>query len=128
MKPSTREWVDKAEADLATAGRELRARRRPNFDAACFHAQQCAEKYLKARLVEADISFPKTHDLEALLDLILPREPLWEAFRPKLNDLASFAITFRYPGESATREMAKTAVSACQSIRRQIKQNLGFSK
>jgi len=104
------------------------ARRRPNFDAACFHAQQCAERYLKARLVEADISFPKTHDLEALLDLILPQEPLWEAFRPKLNDLTSFAITFRYPGESATREMAKTAVSACQAIRRQIKQNLGFSK
>lgn len=128
MKPGTREWVDKAEADLATAGRELRARRRPNFDAACFHAQQCAEKYLKARLVAADISFPKTHDLEALLDLILPQEPLWEAFRPRLNNLTSFAITFRYPGESATREMAKTAVSDCQAIRRQIKQTLGFRK
>ena len=128
MKPSTREWVDKAEADFATAGRELRARRQPNFDAACFHAQQCVEKYLKARLVEADISFPKTHDLEALLDLILPQEPLWEALRPKLNDLTSFAITFRYPGESATREMAKTAVSDCQAIRRQIKQHLVFSK
>lgn len=128
MKPSTREWVDKAEADFATAGRELRARRRPNFDAACFHAQQCAEKYLKARLVEAAISFPKTHDLEALLDLILPQESLWEALRPKLNDLTSFAITFRYPGESATREMAKTAVSDCLAIRRQIRHNLGFSK
>lgn len=128
MKPSTREWVDKAEADLATAGRELRARRQPNFDAACFHAQQCTEKYLKARLVEAGISFPKTHDLEALLDLILPQEPLWEALRPKLSDLTSFATTFRYPGESATREMAKTAVSDCHAIRRQIKQTLGFRK
>jgi HEPN domain-containing protein len=128
MKPSTREWVDKAEADFATAGRELRARRQPNFDAACFHAQQCVEKYLKARLVEAGISFPKTHDLEALLDLILPQEPLWEAFRSKLNELTSFAITFRYPGECATRAMAKTAVSACQAIRRQIKPSLGFSK
>lgn len=128
MKPSAREWVDKAEADLATAGREMRASRRPNFDAVCFHAQQCVEKYLKARLVEADISFPKTHDLEALLDLILPQEPLWEAFRSKLNNLTSFAIAFRYPGESATRELAKTAVSDCQAIRRQIKQNFGISK
>lgn len=38
MKASTREWVDKALADLATARRELRARRQPNYDAACFHA------------------------------------------------------------------------------------------
>jgi hypothetical protein len=34
------EWVAKAEGDYATAGRELRARRHPNYDAACFHAQQ----------------------------------------------------------------------------------------
>lgn len=123
MKPSTQEWVDKAEADFATAGRELRARRQPNFDAVCFHAQQCAEKYLKACLVEAGIAFPKTHDLEALLDLILPQEPFWETFRSKLNDLTSFAITFRYPGECATREMAKTAVSDCRAIRRRIRQD-----
>ncbi len=43
MKPLTREWVNKAEGDYATAGRELRARKSPNYDAACFHAQQCAE-------------------------------------------------------------------------------------
>jgi len=48
MKPLTREWVSKAEGDYATARREVRARRQPNFDAACFHAQQCAEKYIKA--------------------------------------------------------------------------------
>ncbi len=42
------EWIAKAEGDYATAGRELRARRHPNYDAACFHAQQTAEKYLKA--------------------------------------------------------------------------------
>jgi len=56
MKPSTREWVDKAEADFATAGRELRARRQPNFDAACFHAQQCVEKYPES-VIEVKINF-----------------------------------------------------------------------
>ena len=48
MKPLTREWVRKAEGDYATAAREMRARKSPNYDAACFHAQQCVEKYLKA--------------------------------------------------------------------------------
>jgi len=50
MKPLTSEWVEKAEGDLATAKREIRVRKAPNFDAVCFHAQQCAEKYLKALL------------------------------------------------------------------------------
>jgi HEPN domain-containing protein len=48
MKPTTVEWVAKAEGDFLTAGRELRARKSPNYDAVCFHAQQCAEKYLNA--------------------------------------------------------------------------------
>lgn len=45
MRPATGEWVHKADGDYATAMRELRARRSPNYDAVCFHAQQCAEKY-----------------------------------------------------------------------------------
>ena len=75
MKPITREWVNKAESDITTAQREFRARKSPNYDDACFHAQQCAEKYLKARLQEDDVSFTRTHNLMALLDLLLPLEP-----------------------------------------------------
>jgi len=52
MKPETMEWVDKADADLDTAKREATVVESPNYDAVCFHAQQCAEKYLKAVLVE----------------------------------------------------------------------------
>lgn len=69
MKVTTREWIEKAEADYVSAGREYRARNRPNFDAACFFAQQCIEKYLKGRLAEAGCVIPKTHDLSVLLDL-----------------------------------------------------------
>ena len=45
MNSQVTEWVLKAEGDFLTAGRELRARKSPNYDAVCFHAQQCAEKY-----------------------------------------------------------------------------------
>ncbi len=58
MNRLTAEWVDKAEGDYATAGRELRARVHPNYDASCFHAQQAAEKYLKAQ--EISEGRPKT--------------------------------------------------------------------
>ncbi len=56
MNALTLEWVAKAEADLRTAAREFAVLDAPNYDAACFHAQQSAEKYLKARLVEARLS------------------------------------------------------------------------
>jgi HEPN domain-containing protein len=77
MKVVTQDWVDKAEGDWASLGRETRTRKAPNYDAACFHAQQCAEKYFKARLVEAGTAFPRTHDLSELLRLAMPTEPAW---------------------------------------------------
>ena len=63
MKPATSEWVAKAEGDFATAGREIRARKMPNYDATCFHCLQCAEKYLKAVLQENETRIPKIHNL-----------------------------------------------------------------
>ena len=87
MKPLTREWVEKAEQDWNSLHREIRARKNPNYDAACFFAQQCVEKYLKARLNEGSVQFHKTHDLEALLNQALALKPLWTAFRPALKRL-----------------------------------------
>lgn len=98
MNPLTVEWVEKSEGDFTTALRELRARKSPNYDAACFHAQQCVEKYLKARLQEAGIAFSKTHNSTFLLDLLLPIEPTWDVFRQKLLALTAFAVAYRYPG------------------------------
>jgi len=51
MNEIVSEWVQKAQADLLTSRRELAVQDDPNYDAVCFHAQQCAEKYLKACLV-----------------------------------------------------------------------------
>jgi len=126
MKPITKEWIEKAEGDWNTAQRELRTRRSPNYDAACFHAQQCAEKYLKARLQEAEVYFEKKHNLITLLDLALPLEPLWEALRPALRVLNAYAVEFRYPGESSTQERAKKAVALCRMVRHQARINLGL--
>lgn len=46
-----RAWIKKAEGDLKTAEHTLTLKERCPFDTVCFHAQQCAEKYLKALLV-----------------------------------------------------------------------------
>ena len=55
MKPITTEWVSKAEGDFLLLERESLVTENPNYDGICFHAQQCVEKYLKARLCEADV-------------------------------------------------------------------------
>ena len=94
MKPLTREWVAKAEGDLHSCLRETRARKNANYDSACFHAQQCVEKYLKARLQEAGAPIPKTHNLEDLLNRLLAFEPRWATLKPTLINLSN---TIRRP-------------------------------
>ena len=126
MKPITREWIDKAEADWYSAGLLFRARKRPDYDGACFHAQQSAEKYLKARLVEAGIYFSKTHNLIALLTLALALEPLWNALQQQLRALNVYAIDYRYPGSTATNADAKDAISDCREVRRVVRQAFGL--
>ena len=117
MQPLTSEWIQKAEGDLATARRELRARTAPNYDAVCFHAQQCAEKYLKALLQEAVTPFGKTHNLSLLLDLLKDQYPALELIRPTLAMLSAYAVEYRYPGESADKDVARQAVKMAEEVK-----------
>lgn len=126
MNPLTSEWVEKAEGDFATAARELRVRKAPNYDAVCFHAQQCAEKYLKAVLQEAGIPFPKTHNLAALLDMAKTVQPAWEMLRPSLLDLATHSVNVRYPGETADKPTARAARDAARHVRSLVRAHLGL--
>lgn len=66
MKKLTMEWIKKAEGDYLVAKREFKSTP-PVYEAVCFHAQQCIEKYMKAVLQENNIEFEKTHDLGSLL-------------------------------------------------------------
>lgn len=126
MRPITKEWIDKAEGDWATTRREMRVRKEPNYDGVCFHAQQCAEKYLKARLQEANIAFSKTHDLVKLLKAVLAAEPSWNVLEIDLIPLTDFAVEYRYPGMSATRTEAKNAVAHCRTVRHVVRRAFGL--
>lgn len=126
MKPITQEWVNKAEGDFATAQRELQVQQMPNYDAVCFHSQQCIEKYLKACLQEENIAFTKTHDLGVLLDLFLSVQPEWASLRPTLDALTTYAIEFRYPGVSANRMIATQAFQDCDTVRHIIRRHFSL--
>ncbi len=125
MNAVVAEWIEKAEGDFASAQRELRARRAPNFYAACFHSQQCAEKYLKAFLVSRHIEPPRTHNLIELLKLCVARDGTFEMIRPALESLNTYAVVIRYPGTFATKEDARDAVKAARQVRNFMQSKVG---
>jgi HEPN domain-containing protein len=93
-----REWISRARSDLALA------RAKPQgvyFEDLCFHAQQAAEKAIKALLIRHSIKFPYIHDLAALM-LLLEKATgdLPDSIR-RAARLTRFATETRYPGTAA---------------------------
>jgi HEPN domain-containing protein len=120
MNDTVKEWIDKADRDLATARRELAAIEQENYDAVCFHAQQCIEKLMKALLIQLDMMPTKTHDLAFLDQLLAPVCPGWSWSSDDLRFLTRAAVAFRYPGESADREDAAQAFDIGSRMREKL--------
>jgi HEPN domain-containing protein len=93
----------------------------------CFHAQQAAEKAIKALLIWHGVKFPYIHDLAALLTRLekatgdLPQR-IGEAER-----LTQFAVETRYPGtappvrEKEYQEAVKLAGEVLRWAEKQLK-------
>ena len=64
-----------------------------------FHAQQAAEKSLKALLVWRQMEFPKTHDLERLLELAGEGDVALAKSLRSAPELTPYGVDYRYPGE-----------------------------
>lgn len=73
----------------------------PMWDHACFHAQQAAEKALRAAMVACELAVPRTHDLKALVASLLDALPQLEPRRPELAEhaiaLTPHGVAPRYP-------------------------------
>jgi len=114
---SPADWIRRAKGDLALA--RLPITGDLVLEDLCFHAQQAAEKSIKAVLTAAGISFPKTHNLYALFDLLpegtqLPHEDA------RVARLTEYAVAARYPGtdEPLTEEERNEAVHLAESVLR----------
>jgi len=117
-----RQWVEKAEHDLITAEHTLKLKINCPFDTVCFHAQQCAEKYLKALLVFDSKQFPPQHNLRILMQLI-PAQVALGLDSKAVIGLTRYAVDARYPGdwESITRPEAKQAVAVALQVRKTVR-------
>lgn len=91
-------------------------------------SKQCIEKYLKAYLQEANIPFSKTHDLQELLDLIVPTVSLWQTWKPDFKIISTYAVDSRYPGDSATAENTQHAMHICDEVRQTVRTQLNLPK
>ena len=112
------QWVAKADEDLTAAEYLLTMVEGCPFATACFHAQQCAEKYFKALLALHSIPFPKTHDL-AELAAALPAVLKLPVGPAEIGLLKRYSVETRYPGDwdPVTRQDAEEAIRLARNIR-----------
>ena len=112
----TTRWLRYAAEDLTTAETLLAQAHIPPRQA-CWHAQQAAEKALKAVLIFLQIDFRRTHDLNVLRDL-LPEGWQLKTALPNLDDLSKWAVEARSPEKmrEATKAEASTAVEQARAI------------
>ncbi len=111
------DWLRRAEGDLRAAEHLLGLAQQDYFTAA-FHAQQAAEKFLKAFLVRHQIPFPKTHDIQELLELAAKAQASLSVQLASGAMLTPFGIEFRYPGEQiADLETAHRALEEARRVR-----------
>jgi HEPN domain-containing protein len=114
-----RQWLEFADEDLRLARHGLTMTiASPPYRLIAYHAQQCAEKCLKAYLVLRRVDFPYTHNLAHLLDLCAAHASWADSLRDA-EELTPFAITARYPGEDeeVTREEAVRAIDVADRVR-----------
>ncbi|MBI3734882.1 MAG: HEPN domain-containing protein [Chloroflexi bacterium] len=110
-------WLRRARSDLAL-GRIAIMSADVLPEDACFHAQQCTEKSLKALLVQRAIAFPRTHVLELLLDLLRGAGVDVPAQVDEAFTLTQYAVQTRYPGawEPVGSEEAEAALAIAAQV------------
>jgi HEPN domain-containing protein len=112
-----RGWLLRASEDLRAGRHDLTASP-PLLNDVAFHAQQCAEKAMKAYLVHREQPFRKTHNLTELGGAVARLETSLADLMRSASLMTEFAWRFRYPGELATvsQEDAMRALDTAESV------------
>lgn len=78
--------------------------------------QQGIEKLLKAYLIKNNADITKTHDLVKLTTDCSRFNPGFLNWRGTALSLTTYAVDFRYPGETATKEEALDALNIAEGL------------
>jgi hypothetical protein len=77
-------------------------------------------------LQELGLAIPRIHDLDDLLDLLLPHDASLNKLRRGLNVVTPYAVDYRYPGLHATSRQTKSALRLAERVRQEIRTRLGI--
>jgi len=112
-------WIEIAEEDLLLAKHAFTLQSNIPYRLICYHAQQCAEKYLKAFLVSKFIDFPYTHSINVLIKLAPEEFKLMTKLESTFK-LTNYAVARRYPGEyqNIKKEDAQNAVKLAELVKK----------
>jgi len=112
---SPEDWIKYAVSDLELARIPLP----PGvlWEGLCFHAQQAAEKALKAILVSHSVPVHKTHNIGILIDLLAEHFFIPESIEESVS-LTDYAVITRYPGdlEPVTEDEYKEAIRLAKEV------------
>jgi HEPN domain-containing protein len=118
------EWLTSARSDLAYA--EMTPPAEGRFEQGCFHAQQAAEKALKALLLRHDQEPPYVHSIQVLLDLLAALGLGVEGVQTAAV-LTGYAVLSRYPpfAEPVTETEWRAASHLARQVVTWVEQQLG---
>jgi HEPN domain-containing protein len=106
------DWIRRGRGDLRLGELGLADPEFDSFELIAFHAQQGAEKLIKAFLAKNGIDYEDQHDLDYLLGLVRRNDAnLADELDPVIA-LNRYAVKTRYPGRypSVTRDQAESAI------------------
>ena len=112
-----RGWLLRAAEDLRAGKHDLTAAP-PLLNDVAFHAQQCAEKSMKAFLVHREQAFRKTHNLTELGGAVARLHPPLSDLMRSASLMSEFAWRFRYPGDpaSVSRDDALRSIELAERV------------
>ncbi len=119
------EWLTYGDEDLRLAEHALTMSSSVPYRLVAYHAQQCAEKHLKAFLVLNNSDFPYTRNISTLLEFCSELAD-WPSRLESAEVLTAYAVTVRYPGETETvsKSEAEQAIVLARKVRAQVRKSL----
>lgn len=114
--PGVNDWLRKASNDLMASKKLSDANE--TFDCSVFHTHQCAEKSLKAFIVAAQQSVPRTHDLGFLFFDCLKIDPNLMLLSNESKALNPYGYDSRYPNDSfyVNKQKVDDAIAMAERI------------
>ncbi|MBI5701422.1 HEPN domain-containing protein [Candidatus Saganbacteria bacterium] len=113
------DWFLKAGNEIKAADGIFFYYEDPPTDMICYHAQQAAEKTLKAFLIYKSELAPKTHDLVELVNLCIKQDKDFLSLKELIEVLNKYYIESKYPPDNPiiySKDEAKSAIALAKNI------------